>query len=205
MVGWEDIDVLTPDSKRTTGEVDVGSLVLHVNELPDDLLPINLVAFFQVEHQLEIIFWSSKSVNAAHTRNDHRITRLKQRLRRSVTHLVDLVVYCGVLLDVGIRGWYVGFRLIVIVVANEVSDLILREELYELCIELCGKCLVRGNDQRGAINLSDDIRHREGLSRTRDTEQCLVRHALLNVLCKLRNSLRLVSGWGEFSRELKRL
>ena len=61
---------------------------------------------------------------------------VQQRARRGVTHLVDLVVDVGVLLDVGVRMGNVGLRLVVVVVADEILDGVFREKIPQLPIEL---------------------------------------------------------------------
>jgi hypothetical protein len=53
-----------------------------------------------------------------------------------VAQLVDLLVDVGVLGDVGVGARDVGLRLIVVVVADEVLDGVLGEELAELAVEL---------------------------------------------------------------------
>ena len=59
-----------------------------------------------------------------------------------VAQLVDLLVDVGVLFDVGVGAGDVGLRLVVVVVADEVLDGVLGEELLELAVELGGEGLV---------------------------------------------------------------
>jgi hypothetical protein len=60
---------------------------------------------------------------------------------------VDLVVAGRVLLDVRIGPGEVGLRLEVVVVADEVLDRVVREELLELLVELRGQRLVVRHDE----------------------------------------------------------
>ena len=94
-------------------------------------------------------------------------------------HPVDLVVNGRILLDISIRGSYVRFRLIVIIVRDKVFDGILREKLLEFCIELTCKGLVVGKDERGTLKPLDDICHGECLARTRNAQERLCGHAAL--------------------------
>jgi hypothetical protein len=59
---------------------------------------------------------------------------------------------------------HVGFRLIVIVIGDEVLHCVLREEVPELAIELGGQGFVVGNDQGGKIEIFDDPGHGECLA-----------------------------------------
>ena len=80
------------------------------------------------------------------------------------TQLVDLVVDAEVFLDVSISGRKVGFRLVIVVIGNEILHRIGREEALEFSVQLGGQCLVVAQDQGRALQLLDDIRHREGLT-----------------------------------------
>ncbi len=89
--------------------------------------------------------------------------RSRRIVGRRVAELVDLLVDRGVLLDVGVGAGDVGFRLVVVVIADEILDGVFREEGLELPVELGGQGLVVGDDQGGPVHGGDDVRHREGL------------------------------------------
>ena len=98
----------------------------------------------------------------------------EQRLRRRVAHAVDRLVDLRVLLDIGVGARHIGFRLVVVVVADEILDGVVREEVLHLAIELGGQRLVGGEDERGLLHRLDHLRHGEGLARAGDPEQHLV-------------------------------
>ena len=54
--------------------------------------------------------------------------RVQQRMGRRVPELVDVLVDEQILLDVGVRGGDVCLRLVVVVVADEVLDRVVREQ-----------------------------------------------------------------------------
>ena len=87
----------------------------------------------------------------------------------------------------------VGLGLVIIVVADEIFDGVLREERLEFVIELRGERLVVREDDRGAIELLDHLGHREGLARAGDAEQHLVAVAVGQAADELRDGLRLVA------------
>jgi hypothetical protein len=60
-----------------------------------------------------------------------------------VAHPVDLFVDLAFLLDVGVRARDIGLGLVVVVVADEILDRVVREEALELAVELRGQRLVR--------------------------------------------------------------
>ena len=92
---------------------------------------------------------------------------------------VDLVVDRGVLLDVEVLRRDVGLGLVVVVVADEVLDGVVGEELPELVAELRRQRLVVGDHQRRPLHALDRRGHREGLAGAGRAEQRL--DALLRV------------------------
>ena len=106
-----------------------------------------------------------------------------------------MIIYRSVFLDKGIRRWHVGFRLVVIVVRDEILDRIVGEKLFELPIKLCGQGLIVRHDNRWALDLLDHMGHGEGFSRASDTQKRLRGKPSLNPLNQLFNRLRLVASW----------
>ena len=84
--------------------------------------------------------------------------------------------------------------MVVIVVGDEILDRIVREEAFELGIELGGERLVVGEDQRGALGGLDDLGHGEGLARAGDAEQHLILLAFIDALDQFGNGLGLIAG-----------
>ena len=106
---------------------------------------------------------------------------------------LDLLVDRRILLDVGVGARDVGLRLVVIEVADEILDRVVREELLELGVELRRERLVVRDDQRRPVELLDHIRHRERLARAGHAEQRLVPVPGLDRLHQLGDRLRLVA------------
>ena len=71
-------------------------------------------------------------INAADRRDDDHVPPLPQRRRRAVAEAVDFLVDGGVLFDVGVRRRDIRFRLIVIVIGNEIFHRAVGEECPEL-------------------------------------------------------------------------
>ena len=61
-----------------------------------------------------------------------------------MAHAVDLFVDHRLLFDVGIRPRDIGFRLVIIVIADEVLDCVFGKKSFEFPEKLRGKCLVGG-------------------------------------------------------------
>ena len=111
-----------------------------------------------------------------------------------MAHAVDLFVDVGFFFDVGVGARDVRFRLVIVVVADEILDRVVREEGLELAIELSGERLVGREDEGRALHLLDDLRHREGFARAGDAEQDLVLLVLLQTVDEFGDGGGLVTG-----------
>ena len=107
---------------------------------------------------------------------------------------VDLVVDRRVLLDVGVARGHVRLGLVVVVVADEVLDPVVGEELAQLVGQLRGERLVRGDDQRRTLHLLDRPGDGRALARARDAEQCLEPIAAFDAGRQRRDGRRLIAG-----------
>ena len=122
----------------------------------------------------QVVLGRAQAVDAADAGDDDHVPAQEQRRGRRVAQAVDLVVDGRVLLDVEVLRRDVGLGLVVVVVADEVLDRVVRQELAELVAELGGQRLVVGDDQRGLLHPLDDVGHGEGLAGAGDAEQRLV-------------------------------
>ena len=80
----------------------------------------------------------------------------------------------------------------------------MRKELLELGVKLRGQRLVVRDDERGPIQLANDVRNRKRFSRAGYTQQRLVPIAGLDGLDQLRNGLSLVATGRVVRFQLKR-
>ena len=120
-------------------------------------------------------------------------SRSKQRARGRVAHAVDLLVDRGFLLDVGVGARDVGFRLVVVVIGDEIFHRVVGEERLELAVELRGQRLVRRQDQRRALRRLDHLGHGEGLARAGDAQKNLRAVVAGNAFDQVLDRLRLVA------------
>jgi hypothetical protein len=134
-----------------------------------------LVAQAQVKDHAVVLGRVADAVDRRHRRDDHAVAPLEDRLGRRQAHLLDVLVDRAVLLDVEVARGDVGLGLVVVVVADEVLDRVVREELAEFRVELRGERLVGRQHERRPAGLRDDVRHREGLARAGHAEQRLER------------------------------
>ncbi len=132
----------------------------------------------------------------------------EQRTHRGEPQALDLLVPARVLFNERVRARDIGFRLVIIKVADEVFDGILRKKTFELGIKLRGQRLVVRDNKCRSVHVFDDIGNGKRLARAGDAEQHLMFHAGQQAVGQLRNRLRLVTGgfiWrGEFEHDMRK-
>ena len=137
--------------------------------------------------------------------HDH-VPPLVERLGGEVPQAVNLLVDGGVLFDVGVRRRQVGFRLVVVVVGDEVAHRVVGEELPEFAGELRGECLVVGDDQGGALDArAITLAIGEGLAGAGHPQQRLPLEARAQAVGQLLDRLRLIALGAELGDEFELL
>ncbi len=167
IVRREDVDDVAAHAKGAAGKIGLGALVLQRDEVGDQLALVDALALLQRKGHRGIGLDRADTVDAGHRGDDDDVVALEQRARRRVAHAVDLLVDGRVLLDIGVGARDVGFRLVVVVIADEILHRIVGEEILELAIELGGQRLVRRQDQGRALRRLDHFRHGVGLAASR--------------------------------------
>jgi hypothetical protein len=194
VVGGEDLDGVAAAAERAALEGGVVALVLLGDQVGHHLLFVDRLADLQGEGHGRIGLDRADAVDAADRGHDDDVVALEDRPGGRVAHAVDLLVDRAVLLYVGVGARDVGFRLVVVVIADEVLDRVLREEALHLAVELGGQGLVGGQDQGRALGGLDDLGHGEGLARAGDAQQHLVVLPALQPGHQLGDGGRLVAG-----------
>ena len=121
----------------------------------------------QLEDGRAVVDRRADAVDAAHARDDDHVAALEQGVGRGVPQPVDLVVAARVLLDVRVAAGQVRLGLVVVEVADEVLDRVVREEVAELRVELRGEGLVVGEDEGRALGGLDRPWRSSGSCRSR--------------------------------------
>ena len=116
----------------------------------------------------------TQTVNAGDACDNQHVPPLEQGMGGGMAHFVNLVVDGCVFFDEGIRGGHVRFRLVVIVVTDEVADRVIRKKGFEFVVQLRRQGFVVGQYQGGSLKLLDDIGHRISFARTGYPQQGLV-------------------------------
>ena len=173
-VGGEDLDAIAPDPESAPVKIDVVAFVLDLHQALQDVVAGDLHPALEQEEHPGVGLRGTEPVDARDARHDDHVAALQERMRRRMAQLVDLVVDGRILFDVRVRAGNVGFRLVVVVIADEILDGVVGEERAELLVELGGERLVVGDDERGAAGGLDDLGNGEGLAGSRHPQENLV-------------------------------
>ena len=190
----EDLHGVSADTELGSDEVDVVTLVVQFDELFEQRVSRVLHAGPQRDDHVFVVDGRTDGVDAGDRRHDDDVSPFTQSQGGRVAHLVDFVVNGRVFFNIGVGGRDIRLRLVVIVVRDEVLDRVVREQFLELRTQLTRQSLVVGQDQRGAIGLRDDVRHREGLAGAGDALQRLLFIALVQAVHEGGDGFRLVAG-----------
>ena len=200
-VGGEQLHCVAAHAKGTPGEVGVVAPVVQGDEIGEQLALGDGFAGLQFEGHGGVGLHRADAVDAGHGGDDDDVVALEQGAGGGVAHAVDLLVYARFLLDIGVGARHIGFRLVVVVIGDEIFHRVAGEEALELAIELGRQGLVRRQDERRALGGLDDLSHGEGLARAGDAEQHLGLLALLDAGHKVANGLGLVAARLEVRRQ----
>ena len=173
VVRRENLDRVAAHPERAAVEIAGGALVLQGDQIGEQLALVQLLAVFDRERHRRIGLDRADAVDARHRGDDDDVVAFQQRPRRGVAHAVDLLVDRGILLDIGVGARDVGFRLVIVVIADEIFDRVVGKEAPELAVELRRQRLVRRQHQRRALRRLDHLGHGEGLAGAGDAEQHL--------------------------------
>ena len=137
------------------------------------------------------------TINTRNRRDNDHIFAFEQRTRSSMTHSIDLFINRGFFFDIGIGAGNIRFRLVVVVVGNEIFDGIIGKKSLHLTIELCGKRLIGSKDERRSLDLCDDMSHGKGFTRPCNTEEYLIIRPVIYTRHQSANRVRLITSWKE--------
>ena len=195
LVYGDDFDRIAPHAERAAGEGDVVALVLHGHEPAQQVVAIDLLAFLEKQHTPGVFLRSAQAVDAGDGGHDHAVASGQQVGRGLMAQTFHIIVDVGVFLDIGVGLRYVGLRLIVVVVGNEIAHRVVGHELAEFGAQLRGERLVRLDDERGTLQPFDQPCGGGGFAGAGGAHEHHVVLAVLDARGQFLDGLRLVSGW----------
>ena len=190
----KNIDHITAHPVGGAAEIHLVAGVLQLRQPAQQFALVDAVTAHQVQHHGVVTGRITQAVDGRYGGHNDGVRPLQNGLGCGQPHLLDLLVHRGILLDEGVGARHIGFRLVVVVIGNEVLHRVFRKELLELPVQLGRQRLVGRHDDSGPPGLLDHIGHGEGLAGPGDPQQRLVTQAVVDPFDQLGDGLRLVTG-----------
>ena len=149
-VGGIDLDDISAHAKRAAAQI-FAALVLNIDEAAEQRFARSLLPLFDHHQHSVIRFRRADAVNAGNRGDNDNVATFEERARRAHPQFIELVIDGRFFVDVQIGGRHIRFRLVKIVVADEIFDGVVREKAFELVVELRGKRFIVGQHERRAI------------------------------------------------------
>ena len=185
-------------------EVVVVAGILDIHQVAGDVFHAHLPPFLHGNDQLGVIFGRAQTIDAGYRSHDDHVLAGQQGVGGGVAQFVDIVVDGRVFFDIGIGRGDVGFRLIIIIITDEIFHGVVRKQSPEFAVQLGGQSFIVGQHQGGTSGAGDDVGHGEGFTRTGDAEQYLIAHARLHVGDQFVDGVGLIPGGSEGRMKNKR-
>src|ERR1700689_1309870 len=151
-----------------------GALVLNFDKLAQDGFARDGLTLFDELHHSVIGLRGAEAVNTRDGSHDDDVATFEERTRGAHAQLVELIVDGGLFFDVGVARRDVGFRLVVIVIADKILDGVIGKERAKFVEKLGGQSFIVRQDDGGAIDFLDPLRHGECFAGAGDAENDLL-------------------------------
>ena len=193
-IGKVDVHDIAVDTELVAHKIHVVALILQRHKLLAQRIALHLHAGAQADDHAAVVDGVAQRVDAGNRCYNDHVPPLRKRRRGRMAQAVDLVVDGAVLFNIGIRAGDIGFRLVVIVVGDEILHRVVGEKRPELGAQLGRQRFVVGQNQRGPVAFCNNICHGKGLAAAGNTQQGLATVAPLHAFHQCFNGLRLVAG-----------
>ena len=160
-VGRVNLQGIPSDTEGVSREVHVVALVADICQAAHELVTLARLAGAQADDHVFIVDRVAQTVDARDGGDDDHVPALGKCGGRRVAQALDFVVDGGVLFNIRVRVRDVRLGLIVVVVGDKILDGVFREKFTEFRTELRGKRFVVREHERRAIQLCNDVCHRE--------------------------------------------
>ncbi len=162
-VGRKDVEHVASHPEVPALQLVVVAVVLDLDQVADQLVSVVRLALAEKHRHPRVVLRRADAVDAAHAGYHDDVLAREEGRGRRVTQLLDLGVDRRVLLDERVGRGHVRLGLVVVVVADEVHDRVVRQEVLDLGGELGSERLVGRHHERRLLHSLDDLGHREGL------------------------------------------
>ena len=193
LIGGKDLDHVAADPEGAAMKVVVVALVLDFHQAGQQVVTGDLLLILHQHDHALVGFRRAQAVNTGDGGHDDRVPAGENRMSGRMAHLVDEVVDGGVFFNICVRGGDVGFRLVIIVIADKIFHGVFGEEGAELLKKLGGQGFIGSDHQGRPLQFRDHVGHGERLPRTGYPEKDLMAQPFPGPVDKLLNGPGLIA------------
>ena len=194
LVGGLNFQGIAANTKLAAGEVNVVAGVLHIDQFVEELAAVKRLTTFEGTDKFIVFLRLTETIDTGHRGNNEHVAPLKKRAGSGVTELVNLLVDFGFFFNIEVVTGDISLGLVVVVIADEILDGVIGEELLELGVELGAEGLVVADNEGRSLDAGDNISHGEGLAAAGNSEQGLFFVVFLQTCYQFIHCLWLVAG-----------
>jgi len=143
--------------------------------------------------ELLVFFGITQPVDTGNGSDYQDVPPVKESTGGGMTEFIYFLIDFRFLFYIEVPVRDISFRLVVVVIADEIFDGIVREKFLEFLVKLGGEGLVVADNERWFLNAFDDIGHCEGLAAAGDAQQGLMTVTFIQTFDQFINRLRLVT------------
>ena len=203
LIHRDDLHRVTAHAEGSPVKVDVIAGVLHADEFAQQVVPVHGVAPLERDHSGHILLRGSQTVDAGHGGHDDHVPAGQQCVGGRVPQAFHLLIDGGVLFDERVRLRHIRFRLVIVVVRDEVLNGVVGQQFPEFIGQLCGQGLVLHHDKRGALDLFNQPRRGGRLSSPGGAQQHHILFSVVDAFGQFLDGRRLVAGRLELTDDFK--
>ena len=143
-IGGDNFQYVAAHAECAAMEVVVVAGVLDIHQVAGDVFHAHLPPFLHGNDQLGVIFGRAQTIDAGYRSHDDHVLAGQQGVGGGVAQFVDIVVDGRVFFDIGIGRGDVGFRLIIIIITDEIFHGVVRKQSPEFAVQLGGQSFIVG-------------------------------------------------------------
>ena len=158
------IDHVAAHTECASAKIKFVSIVLHAHQTRDHVALRDFFTLLHVQDHAMVINRIAYAVNSRNGGNDNTVFPLQQSLSSGEAHLFYVLINAGIFFYEQIAGGHVSFRLVIIVIRNEILHRIVRKKLPELTVQLRCQGFIGRHDDCWPPRSGDHISHGVGFT-----------------------------------------
>ena len=173
---------IAPYSKAAAVEVNIIAFIMHGNQVCQELITTHFCVDRDLQSHAKVILRRAEAKYTGNTGHNDHIRPGEDRTRCRMAQLVDHFVNGSIFLDVCITGGNIRFRLVVVIITDEIFNRVIREKCFEFIVQLGRQGFIGCQDQGRSGHRRDHMGHCEGFTGSGNTQQHMVQMTGLDIV-----------------------